>query len=389
MAVKDFDERLPWAAKPVRYYLACLEGSGDVERAFSTHTGLLKAHSGKRCATDSPSHVDMIEIATEILMDGPSDDADLFVKTDEGHYKPTPLALECAELWTTLRGKRFGCYKKRKDAGTTRQLRRGTRAAVRSSQTLALDRLADLTKPSNRLAGIASDELSKMRRNILANPLKPTKEMTNFNETTATRAAEKKKVRTWKGFGKRPELRLKTQRTERLAPSQAQPVPKDPILLMAVVSGGIDPYKRLTGSALSAAQGFTVDDVRAVYKGSASGPKFLVWLEVIARGLLVQDATGTKRRFSPAYLQVKAAAHFSEQFQQKQPALVERFTQFANMPKSQWKRADDADVKKAHVIKTLEEFRRLLLGIQRVPSNSMAFSTRFRPPSSRSGAATR
>ena len=137
----------------------------------------------------------------------------------------------------------------------------------------------------------------------------------------------------------------------------------------------------MTGSALSAAAGFTVDSVRAVYDGSASNSKLLVWLEVLARGLLVQDLDGTKkRRFSPAYRMVKAAVHFSTQFGEKQPGLVERFRHFANMPKSQWTRAADADPKKAHIINTLEDFRMFLLGIQRVPSNSMAFSARCRPP---------
>ena len=383
LAIADFDERLPWAARPVRFYLACLEGSGDVERAFSTHTALLKAHSGKRCVTDDPLHVDAIEVATEILIDGPADEADLFVKTAEGHYQPTPLALECAELWIRLRGRRFGCYKKRKDAGTSRQPRRGTRAAVRSSQTEALDRLADPAKPSRRLAGISTDELRSMRLKVRAKPLKPTKTMTDFTATTEARAAEKKEVRSWRGFGNRPELRQKKRSSGVLAPPQEPPVRSDPVLLMAVHCGGtsgIDPYKRLTGSALSAAAGFSVDSIRAVYGGSASTSKLLVWLEVFARGLVVQELAGTKRRFSPAYLRVKAAVHFSTQFEQKQPTLVERFRHFANMPKSQWKRAAEADRKKAHDIQTLEDFRKFLLGIQRVPSNSMAFSQRCRPP---------
>ena len=55
LAIADIAERLPWAAKPVGFYLACLEGSGDVERAFSSHTALLKAHSGKRSSPDDQS----------------------------------------------------------------------------------------------------------------------------------------------------------------------------------------------------------------------------------------------------------------------------------------------------------------------------------------------
>ena len=164
LAIADIAGRLPWAAKPVRFYLACLEGSVDVERLFSSHTALLQAHSGKRCVPHDLAHVDLVEVATEVLLDGPSDDTDLFLKTADGHYKPMPFALECGELWITLRGRRFGCYKKRKDAGTTRKLRRVTRKSVRSSQTEALDSLADTAKPFNRLAGITPDDLRRMRR---------------------------------------------------------------------------------------------------------------------------------------------------------------------------------------------------------------------------------
>ena len=157
---------------------------------------------------------------------------------------------------------------------------------------------------------------------------------------------------------------------------------------MAVHRGGTsgrDPYKRLTGSALSAAAGFTVDSVRAVYDGSASTSKFLVWLEVLARGLVVQELAGAKTRiFSPAYEQVKAAVYFDPQFEQTQPTLVERFKLFANMPKGQWKRAAEPD-RKAHDIKTLEDFRMFMLGIQRVPSNSTAFLGTMPPATARLG----
>ena len=331
------------------------------------------------------SHVDSIELAAEILQDGPSDDTDLFLPTLDGHYEPMPFALECGWLWIKLRGRRFSYYKKRKDAGTTRELRRVTRKSVRSSQTVALDRLADTAKPSGRLAGISTDDLRRMRRRLEAKPLKPTKEMKDFTKTTEQRAAEKNKVKSWRGFGAMPALRKKQRQSDILAPPQEQPIYQDPVLLIAVNigvhRGKRDVYKRFTGRALSAAAGFEVDSIRAVYVGSASTSKCLVWLEVLARGLMVRELAGTKKRqFSPAYQQVKAAVHFSTQFAQTQRTLVDRFTHFAHKPKSQWKRSAVADQKKAHVVKTLEDFRVFLLAIQRVPENSMAFSARCRPP---------
>jgi hypothetical protein len=235
------------------------------------------------------------------------------------------------------------------------------------------------------LAGITSDDLKTMRQKVKANPLQPTKAMTDFVKHTKEREVEKRKVQSWQGFGTRPELRKKQRRSDLLAPPQGTQVPSDPVLLIAVhdsvPNGRRDPYNKLTGNALSAAAGFAVDSIRAAYVGSASTFKCMVWLEVFARGLLVQEIAGTKkRRFSAAYKQVKISVHFSTQFEEKQPALVERFRHFANMRKSTWKRAADAKEKKAHIIETLEDFRRFLLTIQRVPENSLSFSARCRQP---------
>ena len=69
-------------------------------------------------------------------------------------------------------------------AGTTRQPRRGTRAALRSSQTEALLRLANPAMPSNRLAGIDTSELRRMRLKVRVNPLQPTQAMREFTKTT-------------------------------------------------------------------------------------------------------------------------------------------------------------------------------------------------------------
>jgi len=224
-----------------------------------------------------------------------------------------------------------------------------------------------------------------MRRKVKANPLQPTKAMTDFSKTTEERAAEKKKVQSWRGFGARPELRKKQRDSNLLAPPQETRVPSDPELLIAVhnsvPNGREDPYKRLTGNALSAAAGFAVDSVRAAYVGSASTFKCMVWLEVFARGLVVQKLDGgKKRRFSQAYNQVKAAVHFSAQFEENQPSLVQRFKDFANMRNSEWKLAAEEGQKNVHYIKTMEDFRRFLLVIQRVPGNSLSFSARCRQP---------
>ena len=98
-----------------------------------------------------------------------------------------------------------------------------------------------------------------------------------------------------------PQLSKKQRKSDLLAPPQEPEVHSDPELIVAVwQSSGRDPYKRLTANALSAAAGFTVDSTSAVYAGSASTSKWLVWLEVLARGLVVQELVGGRKfRFSP------------------------------------------------------------------------------------------
>ena len=116
----------------------------------------------------------------------------------------------------------------------------------------------------------------------------------------------------------------------------------------------------------------------------------MVWLEVLARGLVVQELGGTrKRRFLPAYKHVKAAVRFSTGFKLGVSALVKRFEHFANMRQSSWKRARDAkgqqkeDFRKWEVkvfnISNLEDFRKFLVLIQRVATDSAAFSAVCRP----------
>ena len=154
-----------------------------------------------------------------------------------------------------------------------------------------------------------SDDLRRMHQESRANPLQPTAWHERLH------AAERRKARSWRGFGDRPGLRKKRRSSDLLASPQEPRAHSDPAHSGA---SGRDPYKRLTGSALSAAAGFTVDSVRAVQAGSASTSKFLVWLVVFARGLVVQDLAGTrKRRFSAATRQVKVVVHFSTQFAEK------------------------------------------------------------------------
>ena len=363
----------------MQFYLACMEGTGQLERGFSVYAAALDAHSGQRTRTDNaPDHV---EIMTEVCLDGPEDGSGMFDRNIFGYYKPTPFAKECAEMWIRLRGRRFGSYAKRKDAGTKRQPRRGTILAVRQRQTLGLDRLADRKRTSGRLAGITSYELGEMKRRVEKSPAPQTKAMKDFFHTTQERKNEKGRFTVWRGFGTRPPLRVKPRSVVLPAPSRESGSVDGEKLVLAVEGRNERLiYKILPGHALSKAAGFKVDSKMALYENRvATQAKMLVWLNVIARGLVAREVTSGKlRSFSASAAKVEAAVSFTDLFEEKHKAVAMRFRELASKPASKWK-AVDANAKNAHIIDTMEGFRMFLLAAQRVPEGSLSFSSRCRP----------
>ena len=104
-----------------------------------------------------------------------------------------------------------------------------------------------------------------------------------------------------------------------------------------------------------------------------------MWLEVIARGLVVrEESSGKERRFSASAAKVDAAVHFTKEFEDKHKDVAMRFRQIASKPGIKWKEVEE-NGKNAHVIKTIEDFRGFLLFAQRVPENSSSFSALCRP----------
>ena len=120
----------------------------------------------------------------------------------------------------------------------------------------------------------------------------------------------------------------------------------------------------------------------ALYGGRLYTSKFLVWLEVFARGLVVRELAGAvTRRYRAAIDDAKVSVHFTTRFSENHPLLVHRVRHFAKLRKrSKWTCEEDKNKKNCRVIDNREDFRQFLLSIQRVPQNSLGFAERFRLP---------
>ena len=89
----------------------------------------------------SPS--DANEMCVEVRLDGPVDSAEIHYDDRHGVRRAGEFALECAELWIEVRGRRFGCYKLRSDAFKKRSKPAiGTLKSQRQLQVKALDSIA-------------------------------------------------------------------------------------------------------------------------------------------------------------------------------------------------------------------------------------------------------
>ena len=77
---------------------------------------------------------------TEVRLDGLVHSTCLFYESASGALVAGRFVKDCAALWLKIRGRRFGSYKKRKDAGFAKiQVKSGTFKNQRLMQKRALD----------------------------------------------------------------------------------------------------------------------------------------------------------------------------------------------------------------------------------------------------------
>ena len=116
--------------------------------------------------------------------------------------------------------------------------------------------------------------------------------------------------------------------------------------------------------------------------GSSAPAKMLVWLHAIALGRKVVEVGDSRaqRQFVPAMEQIDAKLRFATSFRSKHAHLHEGFTALLTSRRdSKWK-STSRPQKGAFDIRTPNDIRLFLMSVQRVPSGSLSFSGRARPP---------
>ena len=197
--------------KAVRFYLATWDGTGAVERGLGQDAAIQKQHVGPRARNELDA--DLYSGLLEIHLDGPQVESEMFASTD-GVLLLTDFSRACAQQWILQHGRRFACYKVRKDKGCRHPHRKkGTDRAV---QMLAREAYktqchmanvdaalasAQGTAPAKRLTVFGKDR-AKLMKNVrhLTTPVAG-KKTKKYRSATLAKRAEKEAAHTWRGWG--------------------------------------------------------------------------------------------------------------------------------------------------------------------------------------------
>ena len=119
------DNRLAWRAlidsgdtdEPVTsvvlFYFSTWDGTGAVERGLGKDSKIQKQHVGD-AADASCFDADVYSFLLELNQEGPQREEDMFTEAS-GALLFTDFSRACAEHWVRTHGRRFACYKTRKD----------------------------------------------------------------------------------------------------------------------------------------------------------------------------------------------------------------------------------------------------------------------------------
>ena len=221
---RDVDNRLVWAdafaasqrqnpspladfEQLVAFYIGLTDGTGNIERYLGAHAAFLAHHHGSQETEDS----DMCEICLEIAKEGPQTEEALFTKSEQhpGVLLLTDFSRRCAELWRGLHGRRFGCYKPRKDKGTKLARRlKGTHKAVGMMQERATKDLVDMAQEDDRALAASREPLPRStfwgqeRRKFMQRVQKTAKSQTSKALANFRRTTENTKKRRVSAMGK-------------------------------------------------------------------------------------------------------------------------------------------------------------------------------------------
>ena len=196
LSVAEIAQNHRWAVLPVHGYLSWMDGTGSVERGLGTLAAVLAGHPGNRPRTIDK---DANAMCVEIRLDGPVDSAQIHYDDSRGERRAGEFAKESAALWIAIRGRRFGCYKKRIDAGVRKDFAKqqvGTFALQRKMQLKAIDSISE-GKGNLWLAGARPVELKRAGVNALGSL---STAFVKFNKDSKDRREEKVAAGAWRGF---------------------------------------------------------------------------------------------------------------------------------------------------------------------------------------------
>ena len=205
-----------WLLPLLCFYWSVLDGTGSVERGLGKHAEYLVQSCGPQIEKQEVEGVGWSDLCLEIAEDL-REEEQLFSKGVVGELLLTDFSRECAKLWVDSHGRRYGCYKTRKDKNVRRGPQVGTDRAVQAAQHAATDALlaqasfdkaADLHGRSTILDVSREQAAKDLRR--APRPLSVPKRIKNFRATTQRRLQEKRGAGpVWRGFvGEAPSLRL-------------------------------------------------------------------------------------------------------------------------------------------------------------------------------------
>ena len=154
---KSVDNRLAWRAlidsggtdEPVTsvvlFYFSTWDGTGAVERGLGKDAAIQKQHIGD-AADGSCFDADVYSFLLELNQEGPQREKDMFTEAS-GALLFMDFSRACAELWVLTHGRRFACYKERKDKDSKvskyKRKRQHTDKAVQARARAAYARLRE------------------------------------------------------------------------------------------------------------------------------------------------------------------------------------------------------------------------------------------------------
>jgi hypothetical protein len=377
----------------VTFYVAITDGTGNVERMLGAHKTFLDAHVG---GPDS----EMSEVCLEIAREGPRTEADVCDKN--GHTVVlTDWSRRCAQIWRGLYGRRFACYKVRKDKGKTNTgLRlRNSMKAVGIMQARASDALVkmaaaaalDASQGDDQRTILGFDRQSLVRRARHQEGAAPGKRLLNFRKTTEQRRGAKSKVPTWAGYGPTaPPLRRKTggmvphmvaspNVVEKKARMSSKWVGRARFAAGSAAAadkrkatGGVDSLRsKKARIGDKGGRTISVKSLTELYSSRLDPKAMEVWFSAVAYGQRVEgqaqggESSPKVAEHVPAIL-TPAHIYISEEFSRKHARLNKALRDAIAKSGSQWKAARASDRGCTKVL-GLQECQAFLQKIRRLP----------------------